>query len=61
MLVTAFLASSDSTDESFTLNAETLAQLAHDSRAFKAAIEEQIVGCRSGLKLIPLPPPLIRI
>ena len=48
------------TDESFRLNAERLSQLAHDSRAFKEAIEEQIAGCREGLRLRALTPPVIK-
>jgi hypothetical protein len=49
------------THKSWIRNAERLSMLAHDSGAFKAAIESQIAGCREGLKLIPLPSPLIRI
>jgi hypothetical protein len=60
MVVAASLWPND-TDKSFIRNAETLSTLAYDRRAFKAAIESQIAGCREGLKLIPLPPPLIRI
>lgn len=59
-VVAASLWPSD-TDQSFIRNAETLSTLAHDSHAFKAAIESQIAGCREGLKLSTLPRPLIRI
>jgi hypothetical protein len=59
-VVAASLWPSD-TDQSFIRNAETLSTLAHDNRAFKTAIESQIAGCREGLKLATLPPPLIRI
>jgi hypothetical protein len=59
-IVAASLWPSD-TDKSFIRNAETLSTLAHDTRAFKAAIESQIAGCREGLKLIPLPASVIRL
>lgn len=48
------------TDKTFISNAEALSALARDKRAFKAAIESQIAGCREGLRLRVMTPPVIK-